>query len=264
MEAVAATAAPADDGLDAREGVGDREVFISLSGPHFEGVYDYVLRVVRGRELAEEVMVETFAEAWRAFPAQGNDVAASLFTTARACALDALRYRRDRDDSAREALDFTRVDGDRVPDASVMFDRELVELVWDAAASLSLDEYSLLALPVRHDLTAEAIGEQLGLDGAVSSRLTRTREAFDERVRCELVVRRGRHNCTELAILSAGEDRGSSAQHIRRCARCHESKSGFVSPTAVLRALAPIAPPRSLRREVLDARARRRRRLGLR
>jgi RNA polymerase sigma-70 factor, ECF subfamily len=259
MEAVAATAAPADEAADARTQAGDGQAFIALYGPHFEGVYDYVLRVVRDRAVAAEVVVETFAKARRAFPEQGNQVSAWLFTTARACALDALRYRRDRDGSEREALDFTRVDGDRVPDASVVFDRELVELVWDTAASLSLEDYSLLALEVRHDLSADAIGEQLGSNGAVSARLVRTRFAFDEQVTSELVARRGRHNCTELETLAAGEDGRSLSQHIRRCSRCQESKDRFVSPTDVLGGLAPIAPDALLRREVFAARGRRRR-----
>jgi DNA-directed RNA polymerase specialized sigma24 family protein len=259
MEAIAATAAQADEAVDARTQSGDREAFIALYGLHFEGVYDYVLRVVRDRAVAADVVVETFAKARRAFPEQGNEVSAWLFTTARACALDALRYRRDRDGCEREALDFTGVDGDRVPDASVVFDRELVELVWDTAASLSLEDYSLLALEVRHDLSADAIGEQLGVNGAFSTRLVRTRFAFDEEVTSELVVRRGRHNCTELEVLAAGDDGRSVSQHVRRCSRCQESKDRFVSPTEVLGALAGIAPDSQLRREVFAARGRRRR-----
>lgn len=259
MEAVAATAAPADEAVDARTRAGDRDAFIALYGPQFEGVYDYVLRVVRDSAVAAGVVVETFAKAWRAFPEQGNEVSAWLFMAARACALNALRYRKDRDGSDREALVFTRVDGDRVPDASVVFDRELVELVWDTAASLPLGDYSLLALEVRHGLSADAIGEQLGLNDAVSTRLARTRCAFDEEVTSELVVRRARHNCTELQILAAEGDGRSVLQHVRCCPRCLENRSRFVSPTDVLGGLAPIAPSRSLRRQVFAARGRRRR-----
>jgi RNA polymerase sigma factor (sigma-70 family) len=253
MEAVAATAAPADEEVGARAQAGDREAFVALYGPHFEGVYDYAFRVVRDREVAADVVVETFAKARRAFPEQGNEIAAWLFTTARTCALDALRYRRDRNGSEREALNFTRVDGDRAPDASVLFDRELVELVWDTAASLPHEEYSLLALEVRHELSADVIGDQLGLDGAVSSSLTRTRDAFDECVRTELVVRRGRHNCAELEIVVAGGDMGEVSQHIRRCSRCQESQSRFVSPTQVLGSLERIAAAAKLRRDIFGA-----------
>ena len=257
MEAAAATAAPADGALDARARPGDRERFSALYAPHFAGVYDYVLRVVRDRDLAAGAVRATFARAWHDFPEQGNDVSAWLFTTARTCALDALRYKRDRNGSEREALEFTQVDGNRVPDASVVFDRELVELVWDEAAALSLDEYSLLALELRHELTADEIGEQLGLDGAVSTRLMRTRYSFEKRVTAKLVARRGRHNCTELDILLAQDDARDVSQHIQRCARCHESKGGFVSPAEVLRGLAAIAPTRKLSHEIFGARRRR-------
>src|SRR5205085_276728 len=80
-----------------------------------------------------------------------------------------------RNGAEREALDFTQVDGDRVPNPSVVFDHELVELVWDAAAALPPEEYSLLVLQVRHELSAEALGEQLGSNGAVSRRRVRAR-----------------------------------------------------------------------------------------
>jgi RNA polymerase sigma-70 factor (ECF subfamily) len=262
MEAVAATAAPADEALDARARTGDRAAFRSLYGPQFEGVYDFVLRIAGDRELAADIVRDTFAKAWRAFPEQGSDVAAWLFTTAMSSALDALRYRRDRNGEEREALHFTRVDGDRVPDAAVVFDDEFVELVWDAAVALPREEYSLLALHVRHDLSADEIGEQLGLDGAVSTRLVRTRDAFDEYVTCELVARRGRHNCTELEILLVEDDRSRASQHIRRCARCQESRQRFVSPSEVLGSLAPIAPVRALERDIFG-RARRRRAFGI-
>src|SRR3954454_320741 len=93
MEAVAATAAPAD-AADARALAGDREAFNLLYRPLFDAVYDYVLRVVADSDLAADAVRETFARAWRAFPEQGNDVAVWLFTTARTCALESLRYRR--------------------------------------------------------------------------------------------------------------------------------------------------------------------------
>src|SRR5512133_1893342 len=75
MEAAAATAAPAE-ARDVRALAGDRDAFNGLYVPHFEGVYDYVLRIVREREQAAGVVRETFARAWRAFPEQGNEVAA--------------------------------------------------------------------------------------------------------------------------------------------------------------------------------------------
>jgi DNA-directed RNA polymerase specialized sigma24 family protein len=250
MEAAAATAAPVDGQL-ARAQAGDREAFNELYGPHFEEVYDYVLRILGEREPAAVVVRETFARAWRAFPEQGNEVAAWLYTTARSCALDALRYRRDRNGDEREALEFTLVDGDRVPDATVVFDRGLVELVWDAAAALPKEEYALLALHVRHGLSADALGEQ-------RIRLTRLREAFDERVTPRLVVLRALHSCTELEILVAQEGERQVARHIRRCGRCRETGRAFVSPAQVLAGLEWIAPANGLRREIFKPATRRR------
>jgi RNA polymerase sigma factor (sigma-70 family) len=254
MEAVAATAAPAEAG-DARALAGDREAFNTLYRPHFGAVYDYVLRIVRERQVADEVVHETFARAWRACPEQGNDVAGWLFTTARSSALEALRYRRDRNGNEREALHFTRVDSDRVPDAAVLFDQSLAELVWDAAAALPREQYSLLALDVRHDLSADEIGEP-------TTRLARLRGALDERVTFQLVARRARHICTELEILVAQSGDHEVARHIRRCSRCRESMQAFVSPSVVLGSLEQMAPPAGFERELFK-RARRRRVFGI-
>ena len=223
---------------------------------HFAGIYDYVLRIVRERDVAADVVRATFADA------SGGEGAA-VFTAARERALEARRFWRRRNGAEREALDFTQVDGDRVPNPSVVFDHELVELVWDAAAALPPEEYSLLVLQVRHELSAEALGEQLGSNGAVSRRLVRAREALDERVTSELVVRRASHNCPELQILLRNNTNGGVAQHIRRCARCHESRARFVSPVGVLRGLMPIPPPPALEREILTQGGRRRRRFGI-
>jgi RNA polymerase sigma factor (sigma-70 family) len=263
MEAVAATAPPADGALDARPRTGDQEAFDDLWAPQLAALYDYVFRIVRDSELASEVVRTTFARARKACPEPEGGAAAWLFTTARERALEALRRRRHRNGAEREGLDFTQLDGDRVSNTSVLFDKELVELVWDAAAALPPEEYSLLVLHVRHELSAEALAEQLGSNGAVSRRLVRARETLDETVTSELVVRRARHNCPELQILVRDHGNDEIPQHIRRCARCHESRARFVSPIGVLRGLTPIPPPRELQTEIFGARPRRRRRFGI-
>ena len=246
MEAVAATAAPTK-ARDPRALAGDLEAFNSLYRPHLEAVYDFAVRIVGERDLATDMVRQTFRLAWRSFPEQGNDVAGRLFTTARVCTLDALRYRRDRNGKEREALHFTRIDGHRVPDPAV-FDQSLAELVWDAACALPREAYSLLALHVRHDLSPDAIG----LDRATAARLARTREFFDKDVTIRLLATRARHTCGELDILVARDDEHELAQHIRRCKRCRETASRFVSPAAVLGSLATIAPSRSLARELFN------------
>jgi DNA-directed RNA polymerase specialized sigma24 family protein len=251
MEAVASTAAAAE-AHDARALAGARTAFNSLYEPQFEAAYDFVLRVVGERELAADVVRDTFGRAWRAFPEQGNDVAAWLLTTARHSALDALRYRRDRNGAEREAVHFTRVDGNRMPDAAAVFDHALAELVWDTAAALPREDYSLLALHVRHGLSPEALGEK------ASARLTRTRDVFDERVTLRLMAERARHACTELEILATQGDEREIAAHIRRCDPCGESTRAFVSPAEVLGSLAFVEPEHRLRRELFKRPPRRR------
>jgi hypothetical protein len=138
-----------------------------------------------------------------------------------------------------------------LPDATVVFDQPLAELVWDAASHLSREEYSLLALHVRHDLAVDELGES-------AARLARARKTFDERVSNRLVAERARHICTELEILAAQNDEREIARHIRGCERCRESREAFVSPATVLGGLAQLAPPRGLAREIFKRAPRRR------
>jgi DNA-directed RNA polymerase specialized sigma24 family protein len=263
MEAAAATAPSAGEALGARAHAEDREAFRSLYEPHLDGLHDYVLRLVRDRGEAARIVGETFARAREAFPEQGGDAGTWLYATARSYALEALRYRSRRNGDEREALEFTRIDPDLVPEPSVVFDRELVELVWDAAAAMPIEEYSLLALRVRHDLAEGSISEQLGLNGTAGSSLMRARAAFEDVVLSELVVRRTRHICRELDTVSSSGDRRALVQHLRNCLHCRESRRRFVPPTEVLAALAFIAPAGSLRKDVFGRRSRRRRLFGI-
>jgi DNA-directed RNA polymerase specialized sigma24 family protein len=248
MEAAAVTAAPASEAHVARPDAGEEASFEALCAPQFAGIYDFVLRIVRDRVVAARVVRETFAKARPAFGERDDGVAPWLFATARGAALASARIRRHRNGDEREAIDFTQVDGDRASEASVVFDRELAEVVWSAAVALRREDYALLALDVRHDVAGNAD-------------LVRVQAAFDEAVTNELLARRARHSCTALDILVA--DGADVAQHVRRCPRCSESRRRFVSPTQVLRAFAPLPPPRSLEREIFGATARRRRLFGI-
>lgn len=261
MEAVAATAAPADDALAARTRTGDREAFIALYEPHLGGVFDFALRVVRDRGTAADVVRKTFAKAWKVFPEQGAP--ALLYALARNCAIDELRYRRRGNGSAqadREGFDFTQIDAARLSDpAAVLFDREFVELVWDYAAALSAEEYSLLDLHLRRELSAEELAEHLSLENAgLHTRLSRLRDSFDDGITSTLLATRCRRNCDQLDVLLSELDakritpqiRMAVQQHARRCERCQGSKRGFVSPAEVLGSFALMSPTPSLHASV--------------
>ena len=61
MEAVAATAARADEAVDRRVRTGEQEAFIALYSAQFEGVFDFALRVMRDRDLAATVVRRAFS-----------------------------------------------------------------------------------------------------------------------------------------------------------------------------------------------------------
>jgi DNA-directed RNA polymerase specialized sigma24 family protein len=259
MEAVAATASPSDAQLGARTLVGDQQALLSLYEAHFGAVYDFALRVVRDGPLAAHVAETAFA---RVRKAAGDFGEAPLFALARVCALDALHDRaraRPADLPEREGHQFTQMDAQRLSDPSaVLFDRELIELVWDSAAALTPDEYSLLDLHIRHDLTVEELAYHCGLNGSASTRLSRLCRGLDDAVISTLVVTRWRKSCARLDLaLSDLEDPGADKirlvvrQHVRECEQCRESEQRFVSPTEVFGGFAAIPAPPRLRRDLL-------------
>lgn len=204
MQVAAHPATPLDEELAARTKIGDQEAFAALYDRHFQGIFDFALRVVRDRDAAADVVQNTFTKAWRVFRERdpADNVRAWLYTVARNCAIDELRHRKRFGGSSPdgEGLDFTQIKADRLSEPSeVLFDRELVELVWDSAAALSPEDYSLLDLHIRRELSADELAEQLGLNkGAVYTRLSRLRDSFEEAVTTKLLVSRGRRDCAEL------------------------------------------------------------------
>jgi DNA-directed RNA polymerase specialized sigma24 family protein len=257
MEAAAAT-------LDRREEhaaqtrTGDRQAFVTLYEPDFDGVFDLVLRTVRDREVTDAVLRAAFQRAWEVFREQGApyDVSGWLFAHARAAALNCPAKRRSTVGD-REGLDYTRVDANRLSDPSAGFDKGLMELVWDAAAGLDRNDYSLLDLHVRRDMTVETIAEYLDLPrDEIAWWLSRLCDSLNDAVCATLIATRARHNCAGLdADLSAS---GSNVQrtvrrHVRECTHCRETKQRFVSATEVLASFALMKAPSRLRHETAKA-----------
>jgi RNA polymerase sigma factor (sigma-70 family) len=262
--AAAASAAPVDERLAVRApAVVDQQTFISLFETHIEGVYDFALRLLRDRDAAERVVQITFERARDFLPegGSGRNAIASLYALARRCALDDLRRRRgprgpvQRD---REGLVFTRVDADRLSDPSAVFDKELIELVWDAVAVLSPDEYSLLDLHLRRELTVDELAEHLELNGSADTKLSRLRGVLEDAVRSTLIATRRRALCVQLDTALADVERGPASdvrtivrRHLDDCEHCRESKHRFVAPADVFHSLAAMPPSPALRKQLL-------------
>jgi DNA-directed RNA polymerase specialized sigma24 family protein len=254
MEVVAPAAAGQAGELAAHTRTEDLDAFTSLYQRHFAGVFDFVLRVVRDRAMAVDVMLTAFRKASEeGQPVENAD--AWLYAIVRDCAIEALPHRRRYADSARtgrEGFEFTRIDADRLADPSVvLFDKELIELVWDWVAALSAEEYSLLDLHLRRGFSA---------DGAAQTRLSRLRDAMDNAIAATLLAKRGRRSCAKLDALvcvfeleqTAREVRRAVEQHVRECRQCREIKSKFVSASEVFGSLAAVSPAPGLQEEIAE------------
>src|SRR3954466_7952495 len=135
--------------------------FGGLYTRYFDGLYDFVARIVRDRDLAGEIVQGTFTKAWDELRA-GHELRppkAWLYFVARNQALDELR-RRSR--LAGEPLVYAKADPSRLADPqAVAEDNELIELVWTSAEALTPDEYSLLDMHVRQGFDAEQLADAL-------------------------------------------------------------------------------------------------------
>jgi RNA polymerase sigma-70 factor, ECF subfamily len=140
----------------------------TLADEHGPDLFRFVVRQTRDRELAEDIVQETLARAWR-HPgriAAGRDAArAWLFTVARNLIID----------DARSAYKRRELGTDEVPERPTPDDTEAVldrMLVADALGSLSRDHRVVIVEAHYLGRTVREIAEREGIaEGTVKSRL---------------------------------------------------------------------------------------------
>ncbi len=145
-----AAVAPSDDELIQRIASGDRLAMRSLFARHRLPVYRWLLHIVGDASLAEDLLSETFLEAWRhaaSFEARSS-VATWLLAMARDRAISARRRRHPEPDAATtradpagdpEILLETKDRAERVRDALDMLGpghRDVIDLVYYHARSI--------------------------------------------------------------------------------------------------------------------------------
>lgn len=268
MEAAAATLVRPEERAQAR--AGDREAFVSLYEPDFGGLFDLLLRTLRDRAQATAALGDALECGWDDFREHGApfDVRGWLYTLARYSALARPAKRRTTSEE-REGFEYTRVDGNRLSDPTAAFDRELIELVWDEARTYSRDDYCLLDLHVRRDMSVDELADWLDLSrDDVAGRLSWLCDSLNEEIAGTLLWRRARHSCERLDVELATEPSNPGRavrHHLRECDGCRETKRRFVSATEVLGSFALVPAPPGLRRQIagtfLTSVSRRRRKL---
>lgn len=167
-----------DEQLLARAAEGDREAFAALYDRHAPRVLGLLVRMLGQRGDAEDVLQETFLQAWRQAPrfdAGRSPGLAWLFVIARSRALDCLRRRRapDAPPAATERAAPAEPAGVETLDAALPARAALARLPEEQRSAISLAFFA--------GMTHEQIALQQGLPiGTVKTRIRRGMIALRE------------------------------------------------------------------------------------
>lgn len=236
---------------------GDQLAFAELYERYFDPVYDFLARMMRNRAEAEDVAQDTFIRVANSIDSlrAGSSFKSWLFTIARNTALNRIqREKRNRplvfEDDEGDAVQMDLIDPDRLgsPEEAAQA-ASVAALVWEAAAGLSPNQYSLLDLHLRQGLDSAEIADVLGVtrnNGYVM--LNRLKNAVEESIGAYIMMREGRAYCAELdeelreaeiSVISP-ESRRLVVRHVKSCEVCQQTQSEFVSPSSILGALVPV------------------------
>lgn len=157
--------ASADAALIRRAAQGDAFALRALYDTYSARVLGLILKVVRNRAEAEDLLQDTFVEAWRRskeFDAKRGDVRGWLFTIARTRALDRLRSAgraaRVRDEVQNEPPPASQVN----PPLELVANRQARERISAAMSELPKEQRDAIELAFYEGLTHTEISERTG------------------------------------------------------------------------------------------------------
>ena len=154
---------------------GDHEALAELYDRHSRLVYSLALRIIRDQGEAEDIVQEVFSQAWRQasrYEARRGNVIAWLLNLTRSRAIDRLRGRQSRPETASESL--LAID---IPDLTLPVDEQLslegrASRVRAAMKELSVLQRVAIELAFYEGLTHVEIAERLELPlGTVKTRI---------------------------------------------------------------------------------------------
>ena len=171
--------APTDIHLLQRIAAHDTDALAELYDRHSRLLFGLILRIVRDRGEAEEILREAFVRVWTRALTYNVGVGGPLpwiVRVARNCAIDRLRTRRVRADVDRRALDWPAADAVpatdiQTPEAAVL-GAERQRTLTDALAGLPAEQRRLIEAAFFEGYTHSELAQRFGLPlGTVKTRL---------------------------------------------------------------------------------------------
>lgn len=245
---------------------GDIGAFEQLYQRYFGKLYDFAARTMKDRDAAADAVQDAFIKAHQRLD-QLRDPSAFrpwMYSIVRRETVAWFRSRKREDVVATiDDADASRVNpllamASQDVSADPVVSAELADsaaLVWEAAASLDPDTYTVLDLHVRQGLSSAEIADVLGITkGSAYTRLNRTKERAAGAISTYLLVRQGSRDCHELANVVAGHEippvtpdlRRSVDRHVSGCDSCERRRRALVAPMQLFAALAAVPPPDGL------------------
>ena len=171
---------PTDLSLMQRIAARDAAALAELYDRHSRLLFGLILRIVRDRSEAEEILQEAFMRVWRRAEIYDGQLGGPLpwiVRVARNCAIDRLRARRVRAAVDAPAIDLAAVEaaapatGIQTPEAAVL-DAERRQRVTDALAGLPAEQRQLIEAAFFEGYTHSELAQRYGLPlGTVKTRI---------------------------------------------------------------------------------------------
>jgi len=239
--------------------------FEALYRQYFGAVYDFAVRTMKDTHSAADAVQDAFIKAHDKI-GQLRDPEAFrpwLYAIVRREALGAFRSQAretfvapidDADAGLNPLLSQVDVDVAGNPTTAAELS-DSASLVWEAAASLDADTYTVLDLHVRQGLGSAEIAEVLGISkGNAYTKLNRMKERMGASISTYLLIRKGSKDCDELSAIVAGVElppvseklRKRVDRHARSCDECSERRKALVAPMSIFAALAAVPAPAGL------------------
>lgn len=231
------------------------EPFREFYRRHAVAIYDFAWRILKNAEAAEDVVRETFREAFDSagMVVRPTDVRTWLYAIAYRAVLA-------RWESGTEPSEGPPPSPPALvpPDAEVEVDPDTAALVWEAASGLDPRHYALLDLDVRQDFDSGDIAVITGQNRAQTvSLVARLERVVENAMLAYIVARRGVASCDQLRIILGDarippfppDLRALVDRHIEACDTCYALRQRAPSPLETLAAFEPVTPSG----EVLDA-----------